>query len=191
MRRALAGLLMGLLAAALPAGAATLAGPARSLDGDTLEIAGQRVRLFGIDAPEAGQRCADAAGRAYRCGERAAEALAAMIAGRTVRCETSGSDPYGRLVARCAADGADIARRMVLAGHALAFVKFTDLYAADEALARTAGRGLWAGRFEPPWDWRAARWADAAGIAPRAGCPIKGNITRAGDRIYHLPGGRD
>ncbi len=36
---------------------AEITGKPRIIDGDTIEIAGQRIRLHGIDAPEAGQSC--------------------------------------------------------------------------------------------------------------------------------------
>ena len=61
-------------------------------------------------------------------------------------------------------------------------------YAADEDSARAAGVGLWQTDFEPPWQYRAHRWEVAAQTAPE-GCPIKGNISRDGERIYHTPGG--
>jgi endonuclease YncB( thermonuclease family) len=54
------------------------------IDGDTIEIAGARVRLHGIDAPEAGQKCTDAGGVAYPCGERATRSLRALIDGQSV-----------------------------------------------------------------------------------------------------------
>ena len=68
------------LALACPAAAQdVLTGPARVIDGDTVEIQGQRIRLHGIDAPETAQACTDGAGRSYRCGRAATDALAGLI----------------------------------------------------------------------------------------------------------------
>ena len=67
-----------------------IVGRARVIDGDTIEIAGARYRLFGIDAPETRQTCLDADGRPWRCGLRAGEALADRIGGRRVTCRTRG-----------------------------------------------------------------------------------------------------
>jgi endonuclease YncB( thermonuclease family) len=63
-------------------------GPGRAsvIDGDTIEIHGQRIRLFGIDAPEAGQTC-NVDGQHYRCGQQAALALSDFIKARPVACE--------------------------------------------------------------------------------------------------------
>ena len=52
-----------------------IAGRAAVIDGDTLEIRGERIHLFGIDAPESGQTCLDAKGQSYRCGQKAALVL--------------------------------------------------------------------------------------------------------------------
>jgi hypothetical protein len=58
----------------------------------------------------------------------------------------------------------------------------------EENAARAAGRGLWQTTFETPWDHRAHRWEAAVQEAPQ-GCPIKGNISKDGKKIYHTPWG--
>jgi endonuclease YncB( thermonuclease family) len=78
-------------------------GTARIIDGDSLEIASMRVRLFGIDAPELAQHCTAADGRDYPCGREARERLAAAIAGRAVSCRREGRDRFRRILARCLA----------------------------------------------------------------------------------------
>lgn len=90
-----AGLLIG-LALISPASAQSIAGQASVIDGDTIEIHGKRVRLFGIDAPETAQTCQDDAGKPYRCGQAAANALAEFIGSKTVRCEPRDVRPDGR-----------------------------------------------------------------------------------------------
>ncbi|WP_246726396.1 thermonuclease family protein [Rhizobium leguminosarum] len=75
------------------AGADQLIGRASVIDGDTIEIAGQRIRLNGIDAPESWQACRDAAGRPYRCGKDAAFALDEFLSkSRPIRCVGHGKD---------------------------------------------------------------------------------------------------
>lgn len=124
------------------------------IDGDTLEIRGERIRLFGIDACESRQLCEDASGRSYRCGQQAALALADRIGRGTVRCEGKTRDRYGRLVATCYLGSEDLDAWMVSQGLALAFRKYSARYVPQEDAARLAKRGLWAGSFEAPWEWR-------------------------------------
>ena len=75
-------------------------GEARVIDGDEFELAGKRVRLYGIDAPESGQTCRAEAGE-YRCGQEATSALAGKIAQRPVSCTGKDIERYGRIVAVC------------------------------------------------------------------------------------------
>jgi endonuclease YncB( thermonuclease family) len=137
---------------------ARFAGAARVVDGDSLEMAGRRVRLYGIDAPEAVQTCKDGAGAEWRCGEAAREALSGLLDGHVARCESRGTDRYGRTLATCAVAGTpDLGAWMVAAGWAVAYDGRQRVYLAEESLARAAKRGLWGGAFERPADWRAAR----------------------------------
>jgi endonuclease YncB( thermonuclease family) len=129
-------------------------GVARAIDGDTLELAGERIRLWGIDAPERSQTCRLAA-QAWRCGQDAAKALARLLEAGPIECEPRDRDRYGRLVARCTAAGSDIAAVMVRDGWALDFARYSDgAYLADQQVARAARAGLWRGQFVPPWQWR-------------------------------------
>ncbi|MFM8745345.1 MAG: thermonuclease family protein [Aestuariivirga sp.] len=134
-----------------------LTGTAIVIDGDTLEMRGQRIRLNAIDAPESGQRCLNHNGKPYRCGQKAAFALADRIGRGTVRCEPMGRDRYDRIIATCFKDGVNLNGWMVREGWAVAFRKYGNDYIADEDEARANRRGLWAGTFDMPWDWRAAR----------------------------------
>ena len=205
--RRLAAGLMFLACAASPA-AAELVGRASVIDGDTIELQGQRIRLHGIDAPEAAQQCRGDDGRPYPCGRIAAHALATTLANaRPTRCEVRDRDQYDRIVATCfRADGKDAAAIMVQAGHALDWPRYSGgAYAGDQKLAEGTGLGMWQGTFTPPWEWRQGQRAEALGTPPRAAttassatttrsasadCRIKGNINDRGDRIYHVPGSR-
>ena len=130
-------------------------GHARVVDGDTLNINGQRIRLFGIDAPEREQDCRDDAGRSYACGREATRALTAAIAGRVVTCTPVDHDRYNRDVAVCTAEGDDLSEAMVRSGHALDLARHSRRrYADAERDARDARRGLWAGSFDAPAAWR-------------------------------------
>ncbi|HYD11549.1 MAG TPA: thermonuclease family protein [Allosphingosinicella sp.] len=133
------------------------AGAVRIVDGDTLRIGDARIRLHGIDAPERAQSCSDADGRRYRCGEEASAALARLIGDGRPDCAERDRDSYGRSVAICTVGGRDLNRAMVAGGWALAYIRYSRDYEADEAAARRARRGVWQGSFERPDQYRAAR----------------------------------
>lgn len=170
---------------ALPLSDAVIEGTATVIDGDTIEIGGERLRLEGIDAPELAQSCLRGSGTAWSCGKEASQALKALVAGKMVACDRKGEDKYGRVLAVCFVEGDDINAAMVQSGFARAFIKYSQSYAATEVEARVAGAGIWQGEHVAPWDFRHKRWQSAETTAPE-GCAIKGNISRNG-HIYHLP----
>lgn len=126
-----------------------MGGRLRVADGDSLELDGVRVRLIGIDAPETDQTCV-LAGRSHPCGREARDYLLHLIAGRDVACAWSREDRYGRLLGRCRAGDTDLNAAMVRNGWAVAYGG----YEAEEADARAHRRGLWAGEFTWPEDFR-------------------------------------
>jgi endonuclease YncB( thermonuclease family) len=130
-----------------------LAGTASVIDGDTIEVHGRRIRLFGIDAPESDQMCT-ASGQRYRCGQRAALALADFIGRQPVSCDQRDTDQYGRAVAICSVAGQDLGAWLVSHGYALAYRRYSQRYVPTEEAAAAARHGLWAGEFQPPWEWR-------------------------------------
>jgi endonuclease YncB( thermonuclease family) len=133
---------------------AEIIGRASVIDGDTIEIHGQRIRLHGIDAPEKGQPCFDASGKLYRCGQVAAMALDHFIGASPVNCRERDVDRYGRTVADCSVRGEDIELWLVRNGHAMAYRKYSSAYIGAEQEAKNAKRGIWAGQTQPPWEWR-------------------------------------
>lgn len=115
------------------------------VDGDTLRIDGERVRLWGIDAPEKLQRC-EIAGREEPIGREATEALRSLVARGDLRCETKDRDRYGRTVADCFVGDQSIGDAMVYSGWAWALPRYSkDRFLAAQEDAERAGRGVWAG----------------------------------------------
>lgn len=162
-----------------------ISGIAHVIDGDTISIGDARIRLEGIDAPEASQTCGRRWFGTWPCGQAAADELARMLDGHQVRCDTRGVDKYDRMLGVCFVDAKDVNAEMVRRGLAWAFVKYSTTYVAIEAEARAQKIGIWQGEAQPAWDYRHQRWSSVESSAP-AGCAIKGNITKNG-RIYHMP----
>jgi endonuclease YncB( thermonuclease family) len=132
-----------------------MVGQASIIDGDTLEIHGTRIRLWGIDAPESTQFCRGADSLQYRCGARAANDLDAFIAGRAVSCLPISLDRYGRTVATCSVGAVDLGDWMVRNGLALDWPQYSKRkYDAAQHEAELAGRGMWAGSYIEPWLYR-------------------------------------
>jgi endonuclease YncB( thermonuclease family) len=205
MRRSLP--LILLIAADTPAAAEPLSGVGRTIDGDSLKVGDTEVRLYGIDAPELTQAC-QRDGRAWSCGSDAAYQLSKLVNGKQVRCSTMGVDTFGRTLARCRAGEIDLNRTMVATGFALAFRRYSTDYVSAEDSAKLARRGIWTGTFELPSEVRHAkddyvvdrpddrrahgRMPVVSSVRskpqPSGHCRIKGNHSRRGELIYHLPG---
>jgi endonuclease YncB( thermonuclease family) len=180
------------------------------VDADTVYAGAVKIRFGGIDAPETDQICIDASGKDWRCGIEAREKLRAFAGNKPWTCILSGTDVYKRYLGICKIAGEDVSRWLVRNGWALAFRRYSTAYVADEDFAREQKRGLWAGAFIAPWEWR-HRSLDtvvlgafsvpvdaqsrllspiAAAKPPEPGCSIKGNLKSAKQCIYHIPGGR-
>ena len=130
-------------------------GGARGIDGDSLKVDGKEIRLFGIDAPEARQTCLDGSGATWECGKLASRTLRHLIEKGEVTCRAHSEDAYGRAVARCSVADVELNAEMVRLGMAIVLVDGITQYAALEAEAREAKRGVWQGTFIEPSDWRA------------------------------------
>jgi endonuclease YncB( thermonuclease family) len=159
MRLPIAALL--LLLATSPASADTIAGRATVIDGDTLEIHGERIHILDIDAPESAQYCfkssADLETGAWPCGRRAAHALSDWIGQQTVTCNATKKDRYKRWLARCAVAGQDMAEWLASNGWAVPYRDCECALIRDAVhRARAAQAGIWGSAFTMPWDWRSA-----------------------------------
>ena len=129
---------------------------ATAIDGDTLRMGQQLIRLQGIDAPEFEQHCQDEQGRAWLCGREAHAGLAQLIGHSLISCTINGSDRYGRALATCSTDRVgDVGEAMVRAGLAVNFLGWR--YQLAQLQARAQKRGVWRGTFETPQDWRRRR----------------------------------
>lgn len=160
----------------LPSGPVT--GKSRVIDGDTLDVGKHRIRLAGIDAPERAQLCSDAAQQPVPCGETARETLDNLVGKGPVTCTPLEQDRYGRVVATCEYGGADLGEVMVAAGQAVDAGRYYPL----EREAKVARRGIWAGTFEAPAEWRRAHQVDDSEGAPQS--PVVALINWVGNMFF-------
>lgn len=112
----------------------------RVIDGDTIVLNKERIRLKGIDAPELTQTCT--VGTEVRmCGVQAKDAVVQWIeeAGGHIECQGQGRDRYGRLLAICKIGGKDVGGRLVEEGFAVAYSRYDRQYLPRQERARKAG----------------------------------------------------
>jgi endonuclease YncB( thermonuclease family) len=130
-----------------------IAGYPSIIDADTIEIGGKRIRLYGIDAPEARQTCV-LGGKSWLCGRTSTEALRQFLLSDMATCQVKDIDRYSRFVALCRVRETDISKWLVGEGLAVAYARYSRDYVPDETAARIARKGIWQSEFDMPWDWR-------------------------------------
>jgi endonuclease YncB( thermonuclease family) len=177
--------------------AASPAGPAVGvIDGDTLEIDGHTVQLYGIDAPELGQYC-DRGGDLWACGSEAALFLknTVQFEGPPVECSPWGEEPTNRgseiMIGVCQVGPKVVGLTMVQNGYAVALPDSFPDYKDAEEQARQAKLGIWRGDFVPPWEWREGKGAEVRSSDWVRTCNVKGALGPAGERVYYVPTDED
>ena len=137
-------------------------GEATVVDGDTIKINDNKIRLFGIDAPEKKQMCKKiflsisffSFEKDYPCGVISTQKLKNLLNKKIIKCYVEGKDIFKRKLAICFRNKLNINSWLVRNGHAVAYKKYSKKYLMEEIEAKNDKRGLWQGKFEMPWDWR-------------------------------------
>ncbi len=118
------------------------------IDTATLELAGQRIRLYGLRGVAASQTCA-IQGLIWACGREARWAAKNRLGNHWVDCVERAKDASGEILAVCylgGVGGPELNAWLVEQGWALAARDGDSHYLAQEESARAAGRGVWRGQ---------------------------------------------
>ena len=135
------------------------------IDGDSLEINNNKIRLFGIDAPEKKQICKKphlvisflinfSFQKQYKCGLMATDQLKKLIGNKTVKCISENKDRYHRFLSICYLKNKDINSWLVKNGYAIAYRRYSKKYVLEEQHAEKNKLGIWQGTFQTPEEWR-------------------------------------
>ena len=142
--------------------AEVIEGKALVIDGDTIKINNNKIRLSGIDAPEVKQACNKifisihffSLNKKYPCGKISKNKLKKLLKNEKILCKIENIDRYKRKLATCYKNKLNINSWLVRNGYALAYIKYSKKYILQEKEAERDKLGLWQGTFEKPWDWR-------------------------------------
>ena len=137
----------------------------RIIDGDSLEINNNKIRLFGIDAPEIKQICKKpylnisflvslSFQKKYECGLLVTNQLKKLIDNKTVKCISESKDRYNRYLSICYLKNKDINSWLVKNGYAIAYRRYSKKYVLEEQHAEKNKLGIWQGTFQNPEEWR-------------------------------------
>ena len=125
----------------------------RVVDGDTIDLNGEKIRFTGIDTPELKQTCIKE-GVIDPCGVIAKEILIEKISGHKVECVSEGKDQYKRTLAECFVNGESLSIYLVRSGYAFAYRRYSKKFVKDEDYAKANQIGMWAMKFDYPWEYR-------------------------------------
>lgn len=143
-------------------------GKAKAVDGDSLELNGRSIRLFGIDAPEFTQSCHHPSDKNWPCGRLSRNALKELLVNKSTTCHPVKKDVYRRVLANCFTEDGNIAEAMVRGGWAFAYDRYSEEFADEEEIAKRAKRGIWqAENVTPPWQHRKKKtslWESLTGL---------------------------
>jgi len=129
-------------------------------DGDTIKIGKEKIRLFGIDAPEIKQVCKSYNNNPYACGIVSRNYLTYLItkdSNNKIYCYYSERDRYNRIIGECfigAGSSFNINEKMVSMGKAIAYLKYSEKYSEAQNQAKNNKVGIWDGTFDLPEEWR-------------------------------------
>ena len=128
-------------------------GKAKVIDGDSIHIGNNKIRLHGIDAPEKKQTC-NFKGNEWNCGKEATLFLTDLINKKSVSCNVNDIDQYKRLVAVCFIDNVNINKLIIISGWAIAYRYYSKDFIKEEEIAKKNKMGIWRGTFEEPYIYR-------------------------------------
>ena len=131
----------------------TIYGKAKIIDGDTIHINNNKIRLHAIDAPETKQKCKKD-GIKWNCGLESSRFLKDLIGNDQIRCNTKGKDRYNRFIAVCFKNDTDLNSAMVINGWAIAYRYYSLDYIKEEKIAKSKKVGIWIGEFQEPYLFR-------------------------------------
>ena len=133
--------------------AKTIIGNAKVIDGDTIYIGSNKIRLHGIDAPETTQTCKIDLQDWY-CGKQSTAELKKIIDNQSVECQVSDIDIYDRYVAICSTIKTNLNKWMVKNGWAIAYRYYSTDYILEEKYARENKLGIWKSEFLKAYQYR-------------------------------------
>ena len=131
-------------------------GKAKIIDGDTIHIEKNKIRLHGIDAPEIDQTCT-INDKVWHCGLESISALKKLVLNNIISCVVSDIDKYKRYIAECFINNKNINKSMVRNGWAIAYRYYSLDFVEDEKLAKKDKIGIWQGQFQEPYLFRKSK----------------------------------